>query len=208
MQQRILPALHYSLKQDGLLMLGSAETVGNRMDLFAVVDNESKIYSKKLTPARLGMDFLPPKSFEGMIGDDAVKSAAAMPSLADVETRASRLLRDLYAPPGVIVNETLQILHFQGPTGFYLEQPTGEASLNLLRLARESLLCTLRKTVDRAIESNETVFEPAVRVRMTARRAKSTCASSPLPNPKFVTTWCCSSRPRRPKAAPVRVRGR
>jgi chemotaxis methyl-accepting protein methylase len=32
--QRVLPALHHSLKPDGLLLLGSAESIGNRTDLF------------------------------------------------------------------------------------------------------------------------------------------------------------------------------
>ncbi len=50
LQQRVLPALHYCLKPGGLLVLGSAETVGNRTDLFAVVDNNNRIYSKKTAP--------------------------------------------------------------------------------------------------------------------------------------------------------------
>ena len=54
LQQRVLPLLHYSLKPGGLLVLGSAETVGSRTDLFGVVDSESKIYRKR--PARIVFD--------------------------------------------------------------------------------------------------------------------------------------------------------
>src|SRR5439155_21893847 len=40
----------------------------------------------------------------------------------------------------------------------------GEASLNLLRLVREDLLFSLRKTVGAAIERNEPVHETGVRL--------------------------------------------
>ncbi len=58
-----------------------------------------------------------------------------IPTLMDLETRAARILRDLYAPAGVLINDDLQVLHFHGETEFYLRRVPGEASLNLLRLS-------------------------------------------------------------------------
>ncbi|MBI2685902.1 MAG: PAS domain S-box protein [Acidobacteria bacterium] len=162
-QNRILPALHYGLRSGGLLILGSAETIGRRSDLFSTVDAEHKIFARKAVPGRVALEF----------GTDApIRSLPEIPNpighevmtLVDLETRATRLLRDHYAPPGVIVNEDMQVMHFHGQTGFYLEPVPGEASLNLLRLARESLIYPLRNLVERAIKSKGAVEEPGIRV--------------------------------------------
>ncbi|HTF68457.1 MAG TPA: chemotaxis protein CheB, partial [Edaphobacter sp.] len=127
-QQRVLPALHYSLKPDGLLILGSAESIGNRSDLFAVVDNENKIFSRKPSASRFTMTMPDPKGFENFTADRKLNGKPAAPTLAQIEVRATRLLRDLYAPPGVTINDSMQIVHFHGQTSLYLEPPSGEAS--------------------------------------------------------------------------------
>jgi PAS domain S-box-containing protein len=77
------------------------------------------------------------------------------------------MLRDLYAPPGVTINDSLTIIHFHGPTSLYLEPPSGEASLNLLRVAHQSLLFSLRKAIDAASERDEPVQETGVRFERT-----------------------------------------
>ena len=62
----------------------------------------------------------------------------------------------------VTINESMQILHFHGQTSLYLEPPSGEASLNLLRVAHQSLLFSLRKAIDTAADQKK---------RYTNRRA-------------------------------------
>jgi len=47
LQKKLLQIFHYALKPDGLLMLGSSETIGGFSDLFVLVDKKEKIYSKK-----------------------------------------------------------------------------------------------------------------------------------------------------------------
>jgi two-component system CheB/CheR fusion protein len=162
-QQRILAALHYCLRPDGLLILGSAESVGNRTDLFEAQDYESKIYSKKFSSNRFTMTMADPKGFASVPPVPKVSETAARPTLAQIEVRATRILRDLYAPPGVTINDSMHIVHFHGQTSSYLQPPSGEASLNLLRVAHRDLLFALRKAIDSAAEKNETVYEPGVR---------------------------------------------
>jgi two-component system, chemotaxis family, CheB/CheR fusion protein len=163
-QQRILPALHYSLKPDGLLILGSAESVGSRLDLFAVADNENKIFSKKLGLNRFTMTLPDPRSIETLAASWKPPEINVAPILVDVEVRATRILRDLYAPPGVTIDDSMQIVHFHGQTSPYLEPPTGEATLNLFRVAHPGILFSLRKAVDTAAQRMEPVQETAVRL--------------------------------------------
>ena len=56
----------------------------------------------------------------------------------DAQREADRIMVSQFAPPGVLINAELQILQFRGATGAYLEPPTGKASFDLLKMARES----------------------------------------------------------------------
>jgi len=163
-QQRVLPALHYGLKPEGLLILGSAESIGSRSDLFDVVESENKIFSKKVVPGQFNMTLPDPRSFEQIPPLLAPMELPAVSKFAQIEIRATRMLRELYAPPGVTINDSMQILHFHGQTSRYLEPPTGEASLNLLRIAPQSILYSLRRAIDGATERNEPAMESGVRL--------------------------------------------
>ncbi|HTB13323.1 MAG TPA: CheR family methyltransferase [Bryobacteraceae bacterium] len=184
-QQRILPALHYSLKPEGLLVLGSAESVGNRTDLFTPVENDKKIFSKRPAFSRFSITTPDLKRseeapIEWKAKELVPKELIAPPPFADVEARATRILRDIYAPPGVTVNDSLQIVHFHGRTSPYLEPPTGEASLNLLRVAHQSLLFPIRKAIDTASEKMQPVQETGVRLERGGEAREITLRVIPI----------------------------
>src|SRR6266567_632054 len=64
----------------------------------------------------------------------------------------------------VLVNENFEILHFRGHTGPYLEPSPGVASLNLLKMAREGLLMSLRSSLEIARKKNVVARKESVRV--------------------------------------------
>ncbi len=57
LQNRVLHRIHYALNPDGLLFLGTSETVGNMETLFETRAGGEKIYSKR----RMGMTQAPPR---------------------------------------------------------------------------------------------------------------------------------------------------
>ncbi|MCU1238417.1 MAG: ATPase [Candidatus Solibacter sp.] len=179
-QDRILQSLHYGLNTGGTLVLGSAETIGNRSDLFATIDQEHKIFLKKAVPSRLGFDFGrnggAPAEVPELIFPVSRQAAAEV----DVEGRAARILRDLYAPPGLIVNDDMQVLEVHGHTGFYLEPAMEDTRPNLMRLARPSLLPSLRTLVDQARETKRPAAEAGVEVEHRGEVRKTTLRVVPL----------------------------
>ncbi len=179
-QQSIFSALHYSLKSDGILILGSAESIGARADLFTAIENENKIFSKKPGSGRFAVTLPDPKGFDAVTVDWKTKEPLSAPALSDIDSRAARLLRDVYAPPGVTVNDAMQIVHFHGRTSPYLEPPTGEASLNLLRIAHQSILFSLRKAIDTAAERMEPVEETGVRLERGGETREITLRVLPI----------------------------
>lgn len=47
LQRRLMPVFHYALRPEGLLVLGSSETIGPFTDLFSLENKRAKIYMKK-----------------------------------------------------------------------------------------------------------------------------------------------------------------
>jgi two-component system CheB/CheR fusion protein len=62
----------------------------------------------------------------------------------------------------------MQIVQFRGPTGAFLEPAPGEASLNLLKMAKEGLLYGLRTAIHAARKSRTAVRRDGLQVRVGA----------------------------------------
>src|SRR5262249_38825604 len=75
-----------------------------------------------------------------------------------------RLILNRYAPAGVVVNANLDIVHFRGRTGSYLEPAAGAATLNVLKMAREGLLVELRAAIQHARKSHRPTRAEGVEV--------------------------------------------
>ncbi len=145
MQKKVLRVMHYALNPNGFMMLGSSETVGDASDLFRLVDRKNRLYAKKnvATPAaiELGVGIpiaLPRRSSEPSAGP---RSTVNLPTLIE------RKILDLYGPPGVVINEELEVVQIRGRTGPFLEPMPGPPSLNVLRLVRPELHVDLRRAL-------------------------------------------------------------
>ena len=147
LQKKIMPVFHYALNPDGFLMLGSSEGIGNATDLFAIIDKKQRIYKRKITPARMNFNFVK-STYETLPVNISKLSESATDS--DLEQLADRVVLSRYTPVGVTINEELEILQFRGQTSPYLEQPSGKASLNLLKMARTELRLELRSAIHNA----------------------------------------------------------
>jgi two-component system CheB/CheR fusion protein len=163
LQKKVLHTFHYALRPGRFLMLGTSETIGSFADLFATVDKKSKIYSKKSVATLPGYDFTTPPQVATMPAADQTSPARA-PSALDLQQEAERLILTAYGPPGVIINQDMQILHFRGQTGPYIEPSPGNASLNLLKMARQDLVLELRAVVHQAIKERNKARKEGVRI--------------------------------------------
>jgi two-component system CheB/CheR fusion protein len=164
LQKKVLYTFHYALLPGRFLMLGTSETIGSFADLFATVDKKNKIYTKKSAATLPGYDFTIPAHVAPPPAADQTTPARA-PSGLDLQHEAERLILNAYGPPGVIINQDMQILHFRGQTGPYIEPSPGSASLNLLRMARQDLVMELRAAVHQAVKARSQARKEGVRIR-------------------------------------------
>jgi two-component system CheB/CheR fusion protein len=165
LQKRLIGLFHYALNPGGYLVLGQAETVGAQASLFGLVDKKHRIHCKKSSPGgfpgvAFPMDYVSPVA--------ARKRAPAESAAADkgLQTEVSKIILDRYAPAGVVIDADLQIVQFRGQTGPFLEPAPGEASLNLLKMAREGLLYGLRSAMHAVRKSKQPVRRDGLQVRV------------------------------------------
>ena len=154
LQKKLLPLFHYSLRPDGLLILGSAETVGAASDLFAAWPGKTRIYRRRETsPRQEPVDF--PASLYGRSRRDA---AAALPAASggqsgvpNIQSLTDSLLQQRFSPAAVLTTDKGDIVYISGKTGKYLEPAAGKANLNIFAMAREGLSGALNEVFARVV---------------------------------------------------------
>ncbi|MDO8965262.1 chemotaxis protein CheB [Algoriphagus sp.] len=137
LQKKLISLFNYSLNQDGILVLGTAETLGSSTEGFREIENKLKIYKRTsaLSPAELA-DF--PSAF---FRNRRFTSEKKLPqkSLDSIQTVTEQLLLQRFAPSSVLVNDRGDILFITGRTGKYLEPAAGKANMNIHAMVREGL---------------------------------------------------------------------
>jgi len=150
LQKKIVPILHYSLRPSGFLMLGNAESVAAFPSLFGPADRKHKIFVRKSVATRLHYDFSRNRyPREPRIATTPADQSGAVFG-SDQQHEADRVVLKSYAPPGVVINESMEILQFRGPIGQYIEPAPGKASLHLLKIAKKEFVAELRSAVNQA----------------------------------------------------------
>ncbi|HEX9045801.1 MAG TPA: chemotaxis protein CheB [Verrucomicrobiae bacterium] len=165
LQRKVMPVFHYALRPSGLLMLGASETVGSFSDLFALMDKKARIYAKKAvqTPT---VNFSPAIPGIHVTHEGAEMPAPQLaPAVPEVLKQADRIVLTGFSPAGVIINKHQNVLQFRGRTGLYLEHPHGEASFDVIKMAREGLAMDLRSAISKAIKQDVRVRHEHARVR-------------------------------------------
>ena len=142
LQSKVMRLFHYALKLNGYLVLGASETVGDANELFAPVDRQHKIYSRKSTPAMVTSEF---GGYEEPEPHEHPSRPLEPPAMPDHEKRIDQMILANFSPPAVVVDGELRVLQFRGDSSEYLRHASGSASLNLTKLARGTLAAEVRK---------------------------------------------------------------
>jgi len=157
-QKKIMPLFAYSLKPGGVLMLGSSETVGAFTEVFAPIDKKWKIFSVKKSLTKMK----PPVSFPITVHPpfEAHKQQPVGGQEhhdVDLSRHVEKCLLKKYAPAAVVVNQKGTVVFVYGRTGKYLEPATGEASLNIGDMTRESIRLEMASGIRNALSSRKRV---------------------------------------------------
>jgi two-component system CheB/CheR fusion protein len=164
-QKRILPLFHYSLNPGGLLLLGSSESPTGFDELFTPIDRRWKLFR---CGESAGVRPIPIEWANRSLPSVALPKPAPGAAAAQSFTPADMLRRHLadhYGPPSVLVNVSGQVSQIHGRTGEFLEPAAGQASLNVLDMARRGLRGPLSAALRVVSRGDQSVAERTARVR-------------------------------------------
>ncbi len=182
-QKKVIALLHFALNDGGYLFLGPSETIGRHVGMFESVDKKWRIY-RRIGPGRADRVDIPimARGQTPGAGKRPLDTSGARPvNFADL---THSLLLQAYAPAAVLINRRHEILYFFGATMRYLDQPTGEPTLDIMLLVREGLRTKLRATIHRAIRENLLAAEHGVCLKRDGDNASVTIVVRPIQAPK------------------------
>lgn len=164
-QKKVFSIFHYALINEGVLFLGSSESLGEYADAFEVIDRKNKFFKRK----NLQPDKMPQLSYNFQDPLPTIKAASA-PIIKKVQQDnlaiiTERLLLSNYAPACTIIDNIGDAVYFSGNTGKYLQPSPGEASLNIVDMAREGLKTALRTIISKARKSKKLEVTTNVNVK-------------------------------------------
>ncbi|MFO8084727.1 MAG: chemotaxis protein CheB [Desulfobacterales bacterium] len=164
LQKKIIPMLHYALNPEGILFLGSAETIGEFTDLFKPLDSKWRIYQRKSSAPGKKIAF-PTQRATFDLPQSPSDQAPAKPRQIDLQSLTEKTVLEQYAPAAVLINDTYEILHFVGRTEKYLMPPTGKPSFNLLNMARADLKFGLTAALHQAKNEKKRTIRKGIRIQ-------------------------------------------
>jgi two-component system CheB/CheR fusion protein len=163
-QMKLLSLMHYALKPGGLLILGTAESIGNLGRLFSTVSQKWRIYERVEVSER-SLLAMPASAWRHDRTSVPAAEEGRDPAM-DVFYAAQRVLLDSYGPPSVVATAEGDIVYVNGRTGNYLEPSSGKVNVNILAMAREGLREDLAIAIHNATQLKKAVTRTGVRIRL------------------------------------------
>ena len=183
LQKKIIPIFHYSLLPNGILFLGSSETISVFVDLFSMVDKKWKIYKRRdsIYSTQPFIEF--PTSRPIKKTDEIIMKKSEIKNIAQL---AERIILQSYSPNCVITTENGDILYIHGKTGKYLELTHGEAKMNIFEMARQGLQQELRAMVRKVISSKRSSTSEGIKVKSNGSSQLINLTVKPIKEPMLM----------------------
>ena len=172
-QEKVIAFFHFALREGGVLLLGSAETVGNAKGRFEVIAKAERIYRHigRSRPGEVGFLFA-----DGAQSPARVSQSPPPSRQAALAEACRRLVMETYAPAAVLISRKFECLYSLGPTERYLRVPRGHPSYDLLAMIRPHLRTKLRAAIHQANQANTRVLVPGGRTSHEGKAAVFTIA--------------------------------
>jgi len=176
-QQKIFSLFNISLNDNGHLFLGSSESLGNMSEGFKAIDNKSKIFQKQSN--------YKPVVQQGIKRSSEYKNYPELlhvNSLIKTSKGKNRFLEVLfdqimvdYLPPSVVIDENYDILHTINDVNNYLSIPSGQITINLLKMLSKENSVFVSSLIRRAAKSNDELIIENIESKIIGKQLCLSC---------------------------------
>ena len=177
LQTHVIPILHYALKPNGFLFLGTPENVTQHGDLFSSIDKKSRIFQRRGDDA--AMPHVPALFRRPAVAGGGLAESKEPTGRSVRQSMEARVLEH-YSPAHVVVSREGDVINYSGGTGKYLEAPAGRPSRALMAVARKGLRQPLRSALQEAVESQRTAVRDNVELESAGKSERVRITVEPL----------------------------
>jgi two-component system, chemotaxis family, CheB/CheR fusion protein len=179
-QERVLDLFHFALKSEGLVFLGSSESIDNECPLFRVLDKKHRLYTRLSVNRQSLPMFTRPSSLMRAV-ELGHRLQASMPQVPmapqQMQQHRSVSLTELhfklleeFSPGSVLIDKDDNIVHLSERAERFLHLRGGEATLNLLRVVHPMLRIEVRAAIFRARQTQTPVKAGSIAVELQGER--------------------------------------
>ncbi len=166
-QKRLLGLFHFALQSNGILFLGSSETLGEMGYAFETLDSRHRIYLRSTTSALKMSDAIPSLEdsvhWNSLLDDKGTSVAPGRKATMGVDTIQSRILMK-FAPATIAITPQFDLLYSMGPTADFFQIPTGPINLNVVKMVSRDLGLAISSAANQALREKKSVEYRSVQV--------------------------------------------
>lgn len=156
-QRIVLEKFHYALHPWGRLVLGNAEDTLAAKGLFHCISREHRIF--EVQPSNSPIMRLPRPASLQTVEDDCdrrvVNHVGSLNTQTELTAQVDQVIQSAYVPPGVVLNDSFEVLQFRGDTSPFLVNPPGSRTNEVFKMCRNGLADVMQRLVDRASTSGQ-----------------------------------------------------
>lgn len=152
-QAKVVSIFDFALREDGILLLGNSETVGNFDGRFEVISKPERLYRHRgrSQSREFGFSARAVGDARPLARPGQIQAPARQAAFAEI---CRRLVIQTYAPAAVLVNRKHECLYSLGPIDRYLSVAPGYPTQDLLAMAHEDTRAKLRSAMQQASQNN------------------------------------------------------
>ncbi|MCC5815311.1 MAG: PAS domain-containing protein [Leptospira sp.] len=182
-QKKIIQMFHFSLITNGVLFLGSSESLGDLSGYFEEIDAKWKIFLTK--PGNLNYSLNPISPENGGLSYKNIYSNSISSKSQKNDKTLDKLFTGIlekYLPPCAIVNETFQIMHVVGNINPFVKMQSGKVNFEITSMVDRSIKIALTTGLRKCFFDNKEVVYKNIALQEEFYKKTINLIIQPVPN--------------------------
>ncbi|KAF0132238.1 MAG: two-component system chemotaxis family CheB/CheR fusion protein [Bacteroidetes bacterium] len=174
-QKKAVNTFHYSLNNDGFLMLGKSENISHSVNLFTDFNKKYKLFSRKINSGTRTLPALMPRYAQQTFYETTIpamiKDKLKQPVFANqngLDNAIDAVLVSEFMPASVVINYQMEIVQFRGTTDLFLTHPKGKATFNILKMARPEIAFELRNAISKVVKTKSRIHKSGIELKINS----------------------------------------
>ena len=188
LQKKALDLFSFSLNDDGILVLGSSESIGEAGDQFDNLHQKLKLFrSRGRRNLMRGEALAPFDATARMLRPRLASLGPAQMRNYEEERVLDRLVRGLagdYMPLTLVVNEAMELIHLVGDSEGFFRLPSGKLTNDVTKMAHKDLAIPVATGLQKVFKLRKELTYSNIHVRREASSELVQMHIRPLPEKK------------------------